>query len=63
MQNTQIANYILFDLEQKRKLSLNFDVSSQVISEVVEGWNQNIYVVPKQAVKIFHKDTKKYVLM
>ena len=63
MQNTQIANYILFDLEQKHKLPLNFDVSSQVISEVVEGWNQNIYVVPKKAVKIFHEDTKKYVLM
>jgi hypothetical protein len=63
MQNTQIANYILFDLEQKRKIPLGFDVSSQIISELVDGWNKNVYVVPNQAIKLCRREIKKYTLM
>ncbi|MBO6289340.1 MAG: hypothetical protein IJ738_01530 [Alphaproteobacteria bacterium] len=63
MQNTQIANYILFDLEQKRKIPLGFDVSSQIISELVDGWNKNVYVVPNQATKLCRREIKKYTLM
>ena len=63
MQDTQIAHHILFDLEKSHKLPHGYEANSQIISEVVEGWNRHIYVVHNQAIKLQHRKTKKYILM
>ena len=45
MQQKNIADYILYDIAKKRMQS-GLGITSEIISEVVEGWNSNIYVVP-----------------
>lgn len=57
-----IAQYIINDLSRNR-VPEGFGVNSSVISEVVEGWNQNIYVEPNHTLKINRTQPQKYILM
>ena len=63
MPNNNIANYIVADLQRQHKVPYNYTLNRRIISEVVEGWNQKIYVVPARAVNLWHKENKKYELM
>lgn len=62
MRQQNIANIILYDVA-KRYSPQETGVDSSLISEVVEGWNQNIYVVPAQSVRFLKNKPPKYVLM
>lgn len=61
MYNPNIANYILYSLAHE-KVENGLGVNSGLISDVVEGWNRQIYVVPNKKIK-FHTQNKKYKLM
>lgn len=57
-----IAHYIINDLSRSR-MPEEISVNSSVISEIVEGWNRNIYVEPNHRVKINRQRPEKYILM
>jgi len=63
MQNNEIANYIIYDLSKKIYVPTDLRVNTRVISRVVDDWNEKIYVVPNEAVKLHQNQHKKYVLM
>ena len=44
MKNHTFANVIIQDLSSASPLHENFEVSQGIISEVVDGWNKDIYV-------------------
>lgn len=58
-----VANFIIHDLSTKYRADESLGVNSTVISDVVEGWNRKIYVVPYQAVKLNRQEPEKYILM
>ena len=58
-----VANYIIQDLSCKNRVPNGYGFNSGVISDVVEGWNQKIYIVPNQALKINHNEPEKYIFM
>jgi len=62
MQNNDIINVILSDLAHE-KVKTGYGVNSGIISDVVEGWNQNIYVVPNKIVLNKHLSNKKFDIM
>lgn len=62
MPKQNIANILLYDMAQKYAPS-EFGTDSRVISEVVEGWNKNVYVYPKYSIKFQKRRQKKYDLM
>lgn len=63
MQNTKIANYLIYDLSKKIHMPAELNVNSRVISRMVDDWNRNIYIVPAEAVKLRQSKQKKYLLM
>ncbi len=63
MQDNRIANYIVLDLEQQHKMPYNYQMDKHIINSVVEGWDKKIYIVPQQALNLWHKERKKYNLM
>lgn len=62
MRRQDIANIILYDVA-KRHLPQELEINSKLISEVVEGWNRDIYVIPSQSVRFQKNNRHKYVLM
>ena len=56
MHKQNIADYILYDMN-KNHIKNDFGVNSSLISEIVEGWNRNIYITPNSRVK-FHNQYK-----
>lgn len=50
MHKQSIADFILYDIS-KAKVNGGFEVNSSIISDVVEGWNRNIYVTPNEGIK------------
>lgn len=54
-----IANFILYDLSKKARLSTNITAHSGVISDLVEGWNRHVYVVPNNALRFYRRENKK----
>ena len=63
MKTHTFANIIIHDLSSKSRLHDNFEISRGIISELVEGWNKNIYVIPNQALHLYSEKTKKYLYM
>ena len=63
MQNSKIANYIVYDLSKKIYRPNMAAIHPLVINQVVENWDKQIYIVPLDAVKLHHDHTKKYKLM
>ena len=53
MHKQNIADFILYDINRNH-VKNGFGVDSQIISEVVEGWNRNIYVTPAERIKFHH---------
>ena len=45
-----MAQIIVYGLTEQQFLE-NFELSRQVISRVVENWDQNIYIVPSKVMK------------
>lgn len=63
MKNHTFANVIIQDLSSASPLHENFEVSQGIISEVVDGWNKDIYVIPRKALQINHRELEKYSIM
>ncbi|MBR1600561.1 MAG: hypothetical protein IJ677_03180 [Alphaproteobacteria bacterium] len=55
MHKQNIADFILYDI-YKNHVQNGFGVSSGIISDVVEGWNHNVYVTPNESVKFHHNN-------
>ena len=62
MQEQNIANILLYDMMPKQKPA-GLDIDNLIISEIVEGWNKNIYVIPKRSLKFQKCQHKKYDFM
>ena len=62
MRQQNIANIILYDVA-KRYSPQELEINSNLISEVVEGWNRDINVIPSQSVRFQKNNKQKYVLM
>lgn len=62
MQEQDIANILLYDMAQRR-VPLELGVDRRLISEMVEGWNQNKYVFPQYNLRLQKRHNKKYDLM
>ena len=58
-----LTNFIIHDMSFTSRAEDAFGVNSHVISDVVEGWNRNVFVIPDKAIKINTNKQKKYVLM
>ncbi len=63
MKTHTFANVIIQDLSSQSHLHDNFEISRGIISELVEGWNKNLYVIPNQALNLYSEKTKKYLYM
>ncbi|MBP5215208.1 MAG: hypothetical protein J6039_01465 [Alphaproteobacteria bacterium] len=62
MQQRNVADFIFYDLYRKRSTG-NFVSDSIGISELIEGWNRDIYVLPKGNIKMQDKKGKRYIFM
>ena len=62
MPKQNIANILLYGMAQKQAPA-EFGIDDRIISEVVEGWNQNMYIFPKPSLKLLPRQPKKYDLM
>ncbi|MEE6206908.1 MAG: hypothetical protein VZR95_02520 [Alphaproteobacteria bacterium] len=62
MLKQNIANFILYNLAHAG-IKPEADVNSNLISDVVEGWNRQIYIIPDQPIKIHKSTNKKITLM
>ncbi len=62
MQNKDVINVLLSNLANE-KVKTGFGVNSGIISDVVEGWNQNIYVVPNKIILNKDPNNKKFNIM
>lgn len=63
MVKDDVANFIIHDLALKTKVQDGYGVNSGIISDVVEGWNRKVYIVPNKALRLNHIEHKKYILM
>lgn len=54
MHKQNIADFILYDISRNH-VQNGFGVNASAISEVVEGWNQNIYVTPSENIKFCYR--------
>lgn len=63
MQDNNIANYIVYDLSKKIYMPSEMPVNRRIISRVVDGWNEKIYVIPDEAMRLQRRKNKKYTLM
>ncbi|MBQ8482116.1 MAG: hypothetical protein IJ532_06235 [Alphaproteobacteria bacterium] len=59
MHKQNIADFILYDMN-KNHVRSGFGVDSRIISEVVEGWNRNIYITPNERIKFHHINKSGY---
>jgi len=57
MHKQNIADFILYDMS-KNHIKSGFGVNTGIISEVVEGWNRNVYVTPQSGLKFHHEINK-----
>ena len=62
MYKQNIANFILYNLAHT-DIYQGVNVNKGLISEVVEGWNQQIYITPNQPIKINKNKIQKKLLM
>lgn len=62
MQKQNIANILLYNMTSEYAPT-ELGADKRIISEIVDGWNQNIYVYPKYSIKLNPHRTKKYNLM
>ncbi len=54
MHKQNIADFILYEMN-KKYIQNNFNVSANLISEIVDGWNREIYVMPHTQARFHHK--------
>lgn len=62
MLKQNIANFILYNLAHT-DIHQGAFVNSTLISDIVEGWNRQIYITPNQPIKINKSTSKKINLM
>lgn len=63
MQENKIVNYIVLDLEQQHKVPYSHTLNQRIISDIVDGWDKKIYVIPHDVLNFRRKKHKKYTLM
>lgn len=62
MQKQSIANILLYGMAQQHTPA-EFGIDDRIISAMVEGWNENVYVFPRQSIRLQKKRQKQYKLM
>lgn len=62
MYKQNIANFILYNLAHT-DIYQGANINKGLISDVVEGWNREIYVTPNQPIRVNKNKTKKNLLM
>ena len=62
MLKQSIANFILYHLEHT-DIQQNIKVDTGLISDVVEGWNRQVYITPNQPITLNKSTNKKITLM
>lgn len=62
MVEQNIMNVLLYDISQSRTADEIY-LNNQIISELVDGWNQQKYVFPRKKIKFDSVKNNKYRLM
>ena len=62
MRKQNIADYILFDLA-KNQSEKEILINGNIISDVVEAWNKNIYLLPHENIVLSKQPKNKFKLM
>ena len=62
MPQQDIMNLLIYDLSHHRAPQ-EISSNKKIISEIVEGWNQNKYVFPQHKINFTHQKNKDYRLM
>lgn len=57
MHKQNIADFILYDMAQNRTQD-GSGAGSGLISDIVEGWDRNIYVTPPDNIRFFRQNPK-----
>lgn len=60
MRQKSIADFILYDLKNKKYGNHR---RSDIINELVESWDNKIYLFPQENIKFGSEKHKKYTLM
>ena len=63
MKTHTFANVIIQDLSSAAPLHDGFENSSNIISQIVDNWDKNIYTIPRKALQIHHEESQKYLSM
>ena len=63
MKTHTFANVIIQDLSSAAPLYDGFENSSNIISQIVDDWDKNIYTIPRKALQIHHEESQKYLSM
>ena len=63
MKTHTFANVIIHDLSSAAHLHDGFDNSRNIISQIVDDWDKNIYTIPHKALQFHHEEQQKYFNM
>ena len=63
MKTHTVANVIIQDLSSAAPLHDGFENSSNIISQIVDNWDKNIYTIPRKALQFHHEESQKYLSM
>ncbi len=63
MKTHTFANVIIQDLSSAAPLHDGFENSRNIISQIVDDWDKNIYTIPHKALQIHHEEQQKYLSM
>ena len=63
MKTHTFANVIIHDLSSTEHLHGGFENSRNIISQIVDDWDKNIYTIPHKALQFHHEEPQKYLSM
>ncbi len=63
MKTHTFANVIIQDLSSAAPLHDGFENSRNIISQLVDNWDKNIYTIPHKALQFHHEESQKYLSM
>ena len=63
MKTHTFANVIIHDLSSTEHLHGGFENSRNIISQIVDDWDKNIYTIPHKAWQFHHEEPQKYLSM
>ena len=63
MKTHTFANVIIHDLSSTEHLHGGFENSRNIISQIVDDWDKNIYTIPHKVLQFHHEEPQKYLSM